>query len=214
MTSYNLTTPLDEETIRSLRAGDLVTLNGRIFGMRDKTLIHMFDEHHEPPVNLAGYPILHTAPSLKATDKGWEKIIIGTTTSTRMDRFTAPLLEKHGVRAIIGKAGLYQASLDAMNRFGACYLAIVGGAAALETTQIEDVEHVYWPHLHPEAIYQFRVKGFGPLVVAMDAHGTSLYDNVRQKVKQSLVHIYAQCGRMSLDELSTLHPSSGDGTAP
>lgn len=194
MTSYELNTPFDEMTVRSLRAGDLVTLTGRIFGMRDKTLIHRFDEHHEPPCDLTGYPVLHTAPSLKATDQGWEKIIIGTTTSTRMDRFTAPLLENHGVRAIIGKAGLYQASLEAMRRFGACYLAIVGGAAALETTQIEAVEQVYWPHLHPEAIYQFRVKAFGPLVVAMDAHGTSLYDDVRQKVKKALIQIYAQHG--------------------
>jgi L(+)-tartrate dehydratase beta subunit len=194
MTAYHLTTPLGQETVRSLRAGDLVTLDGRIFGMRDKTLIHMFDERHAPPCDLAGYPVLHTAPSLKRTDQGWEKIIIGTTTSTRMDRFTAPLVQHYGVRAIIGKAGLYQASLDAMKRFGACYLALVGGAAALETTQIEEVEHVYWPHLHPEAIYQFRVKDFGPLVVAMDAHGTSLYDDVRRNVKQALAQIYAPRG--------------------
>ena len=194
MVLHNIDTPFDEKTIRSFRAGDLVMLNGRIFGMRDKTLIHMFDEGHEPPVSLAGYPILHTAPSLKATDSGWEKIVIGTTTSTRMDRFTAPLLEHYGVRAIIGKAGLYQTSLEAMRDFGACYLAIVGGAAALETSQIEEVEHVYWPHLHPEAIYQFRVSGFGPMIVAMDTHRSSLYDDVRQKVKQSLADIYARHG--------------------
>ena len=192
MESHNLDTPLDETTVRSLRAGDLVTLNGRIFGMRDKTLIHMFDEGHEPPVSLAGYPVLHTAPSLRRTDGGWEKIIIGTTTSTRMDRFTAPLLERYGVRAIIGKAGLYRTSLQAMKDFGACYLAIVGGAAALETSQIQQVEHVYWPELHPEAAYQFRVRGFGPLIVAMDAHGHSLYDDVRENVRESLAEIYAR----------------------
>jgi len=194
MATHTLDTPLDEPTVRSLHVGDAVTLSGRLFGLRDKTLIHMFDERREAPVDLTGYPVLHTAPSLRQTDRGWEKIIVGTTTSTRMDRFTAPLLEECGVRAIIGKAGLYQASLEPMRRFGACYLAIVGGAAALETTQIEEVERVYWPHLHPEAIYQFRVKGFGPLIVAMDTHGRSLYEEVRQRVKRGLPGIYERYG--------------------
>ncbi len=194
MATYVLNTPFDEKLMRSLRAGDLVTIHGRIFGMRDKTLIHMFDGHNASPVDLAGYPILHTAPSLRRTNEGWETIIVGTTTSTRMDRFTAPLLERYGVRAIIGKSGLYQGSLDAMQRFGACYFAIVGGAAALETTQIEAVEEVYWPQLHPEAIYKFRVRDFGPLIVAMDSHGVSLYEDVRQAVRQKLPAVYDRLG--------------------
>jgi len=80
-----------------------------------------------------------------------------------------------------------------MQRFGACYFAIVGGAASLETTQIEQVEEVYWPHLHPEAIYKFRVKNFGPLIVAMDSHGGNLYADVRAKVQQKLPEIYRKC---------------------
>jgi len=194
MASYVLNTPFDEKTMRSLHAGDLVTIDGHVFGMRDKTLIHMFDRHNAPLVDLAGYPVLHTAPSLKRTDEGWETIIVGTTTSTRMDRFTGPLMEGYGVRAIIGKSGLYQGSLEAMKRFGACYFAIVGGAAAIETRQIEAVEDVYWPELHPEAIYKFRVKNFGPLIVAMDSHGASLYEDVRQAVSQKLPTIYKQLG--------------------
>ncbi len=190
MASYVLKTPFDEKTMRSLKVGDLVTINGHIFGMRDKTLIYLFDQNNEPPVSLEGFPVLHTAPSLKKVGDKWEKIVIGTTTSTRMDRFTPPLLEKYGVRAIIGKSGLYQGSLDAMGRFGACYLAIVGGAASLETTQIEQVEQVYWEHLHPEAIYKFRVKDFGPLIVAMDSHGNNLYADVRAGVQQKLPQIY------------------------
>ena len=193
--SYNiLRTPMDEAAVRSLSAGDVVAITGHVFGMRDKTLIHMFDGHNKPPVSLKGYPVLHTAPSLRKVGHRWEKVIIGTTTSTRMERFTAPLLEKYGVRAIIGKSGLYQDSLDAMSRFGACYLAIVGGAAAIETTQIEEVENVYWPQLHPEAIYKFKVKDFGPLVVAMDSHGRSLYDEVRAEVRKKMPHAYQRLG--------------------
>ncbi|MBN2211989.1 MAG: fumarate hydratase C-terminal domain-containing protein [Sedimentisphaerales bacterium] len=194
MSQRNLSSPFDETTIRSLHVGDIVTITGRVFGMRDKTLIHMFDERHKSPVDLKGYPILHTAPSLKKVGRRWEKIIIGTTTSTRMNRFTPLLLEQYGVRAIIGKSGLYQDSLDAMKRFSACYLAIVGGAAALETVQIEDVEKVYWPELHPEAIYQFRVKELGPLIVAMDSYGRSLYDEVRLSVRRQLPCVYQKLG--------------------
>ena len=102
-------------------------------------------------------PCIHTAPSLRKVGEKWEKICIGTTTSTRMDRFSPDLIGKYGVRAIIGKGGLYEGSLAAMEKYGAVYLAIVGGAAALETQQIEDIEAVYWEHLHP-GVYQFRVK--------------------------------------------------------
>jgi L(+)-tartrate dehydratase beta subunit len=190
MKEHRLTTPLDEATVRGLKTGDQVVLDGIIFGMRDKTQIEIFDREAEPPVSLAGYPVLHTAPSLRRVGDLWEKVCVGTTTSTRMDRFAPGLFEKYGVRAIIGKAGLYEGSLRAMRRFGACCLAIVGGAAALETTQVEAVEAVYWPHLHPEAIYQLRVSGFGPLIVAMDAHGNSLYDEVRSRAAARLPEIH------------------------
>ena len=154
----------------------------------------MFDQHHEPPVSLKGMPCIHTAPSLKKVDGKWAPICVGTTTSYRMDRFTPPLIENYGVRAIIGKGGLYEKSLDAMKKFGAVYLAIVGGAASLETQQIVEAEQVYWEHLHPEALYQFRVKDFGPLTVAMDAHGNNLYSEVKAKAMARLPEIYQKLG--------------------
>ncbi len=109
-------------------------------------------------------------------------------------RFTPPLIENYGVRAIIGKGGLYEQSLEAMKKCGAVYLAIVGGAASLETRQIVEVEQVYWEHLHPEALYQFRVKDFGPLTVAMDSHGNNLYSEVKAKVMARLPEIYRKLG--------------------
>ena len=194
MANYHLKTPLTEEDVRQLKVRDTVVVDGHIFGIRDATQIRLFDQNREPPVDLRGAICLHTAPSLKKTDDGWEKICIGTTTSTRMERFTPPLIEKYGVRAIIGKAGLLEGSLEAMKKFGACYLAIVGGAAALETTQIEEVEKVYWEDLHPEAIYQFRVRNFGPLIVAMDSHGHHLYFDVKKQAIEKLPGIYKRLG--------------------
>lgn len=194
MTEYHLESPFSEADIRQLRIGDIVYFNGTLFGIRDLTQIYMFDQNHEPPVSLEGMPCIHTAPSLRKVGEKWEKICIGTTTSTRMDRFSPDLIGKYGVRAIIGKGGLYEGSLAAMEKYGAVYLAIVGGAAALETQQIEDIEAVYWEHLHPEALYQFRVKDFGPLTVAMDSHGGHLFFDVRDEAKRRLPEIYKQLG--------------------
>jgi L(+)-tartrate dehydratase beta subunit len=111
-----------------------------------------------------------------------------------MERFTPDLIRRYGVRAIIGKGGLHEGSLKAMQECGAVYLAIVGGAAALETQQIEEVEHVYWEHLHPEALYQFRVKDFGPLTVAMDSHGRNLYEEIKSEAVRRLPSIYERLG--------------------
>jgi L(+)-tartrate dehydratase beta subunit len=194
MATYSLNTPLTEEVVRKLRVRDMVTLNGTIFGIRDLTLIHIFDRKNEPPVSLQGGVLLHTAPSLKKLGNRWEKICVGTTTSGRMDRFTPGLMEKYGARAIIGKGGQYQGSLEAMKKFGGCYLAIVGGAAAVETKQIVEVEKVYFEELHPEALYQFRVKDFGPLTVAMDSHGNHLYFDVKAEAEKKLPEIYKRLG--------------------
>jgi len=194
MAEYHLKSPFSEADIRQLHVRDIVYFDGLLFGIRDLTQIYMFDQNHEPPVSLAGAPCIHTAPSLRKVGDKWEKICVGTTTSTRMDRFTPPLIEKYGVRAIIGKGGLYQDSLDAMQKFGAVYLAITGGSAALETKSIEEVEAVYWEHLHPEALYQFRVKNFGPLTVAMDSHGRHLYEEVKAEAVNRLPEIYKRLG--------------------
>ena len=189
MAHHSLTSPFSEATIR-----DTVTINGHIFGIRDATQIRMFDEKQPPPVDLKDAACIHTAPSLKKVGSRWEKVSIGTTTSTRMERFTPLLIQQYGVRIIIGKAGLLEGSLEAMKRFGACYLAIVGGAAALETTQIEEVEAVYWEDLHPEAIYELRVKDFGPLIVAMDSHGNHLYFDVKKNALEKLPELYRKIG--------------------
>jgi len=194
MATHHLQTPFTDETIRQLHAGDVVYFDGTLFGIRDLTQIYMFDQNHEPPVSLAGMPCIHTAPSLKKIGEKWKKICIGTTTSTRMDRFSPGLIGKYGVKAIIGKGGLYEGSLKAMQEHAAVYLAIVGGSAALETQQVEEVEEVYWEHLHPEALYKFRVKDFGPLTVAMDSHGRNLFEDVKEITRQKLPEIYEKLG--------------------
>jgi L(+)-tartrate dehydratase beta subunit len=89
-------------------------------------------------------------------------------------------MAQYGVRLIIGKGGLRRDSAEAFRDLGGAYLAIIGGTAALETTWIEAIEDVDLDDLNPESLWQFRVKGFGPLLVAMDSHGGSLYTAVQQ----------------------------------
>jgi len=183
MADHVLKTPLSEADVRKLRLEDTVTINGTIFGIRDATQIRIFDEGVAPPADLTGSVCLHTAPGVRKLPNGkYEKMSIGTTTSTRMDRFVPGLLETYGVRAIVGKGGLLEGSVQAMQRLGGVYLAIVGGAAALETMQIEEIEEVWWEDLMPECLWKFRVKNFGPLIVAIDSHGNSLYRRVQEQV--------------------------------
>ena len=193
MADHHLQFPSDEETIRSLRAGDSVHVDGHIIGIRDRTQIRIFDQGVEPPMDLRGAFLLHTAPGVRKVGPGrYEPVSIGTTTSARMVRFTEPLGRDYGVRAICGKGGLPDEAIEPMKKHGMVYFAIVGGAAALETTQIEEIEEVAWEELMPECLWKFRVKDFGPLTVGIDAHGASLFHDVQEAAKKRLEALYAR----------------------
>ena len=194
MAEYRLAAPLSEEDVRALKVGDTVILDGIIFGIRDANLIRIFDGKVPPPVDLTGAACIHTAPNVRKVEGGYEKVCIGTTTSGRMDRFTPGLMGEYGVRAIIGKAGQYEASMKAMQRYGGVYLAIVGGAAAWETDKIEAIEEVWWEDLMPECIWKFRVKDFGPLIVAMDSHGNNLYFDIKKTAVDALPDVFERLG--------------------
>ena len=184
MAHHELVPPIDDATIRALRVNDTVTLQQRLFGIRDATQIALFDRGRTTRLDLRGHAVIHTAPNVRKVDvspahpTGYAPVCIGTTTSMRMERFTALLMRDFGVRIIIGKGGLGAASLAAFREHGGAYLAIIGGTAALETTWIEAIEDVDLDDLNPESLWQFRVRDFGPLLVAMDSHGASLYDAI------------------------------------
>jgi len=188
MAHYNLTTPVNEEDIRKLRINDTVTLQSTLFGIRDATQIQMFDHDRKTRFDLNGHAVIHTAPNVrkvpasKEYPAGYEPICIGTTTSDRMERFTRPLMAQNGVRMIVGKGGMREGSAQAFQDLGGVYLAIIGGTAALETTWIEQFEDVDMDDLNPESLWRFKIKDFGPLLVAMDSHGASIYQQVKSDV--------------------------------
>ena len=184
MAHYDLTPPIDAAQVRMLRIDDTVTLEHRLFGIRDATQIALFDRGRSTRLDLRGHAVIHTAPNVRRVaaspehPAGYAPVCVGTTTSMRMERFTRPLLRQLGVRLIVGKGGLGADSLAAFAELGGAYLAIIGGTAALETTWIEAIEDVDLDDLNPESLWQFRIRHFGPLRVAMDSHGGSLYDAV------------------------------------
>ncbi|MBA3255012.1 MAG: fumarate hydratase C-terminal domain-containing protein [Pseudomonadota bacterium] len=184
MAHHELAMPITEQQARSLRVNDTVTLQKTLFGLRDATLIHLFDRGRTTRFDLRGHAVIHTAPNVKQVPRsaehpaGYAPLCVGTTTSARMERFTRDLMSAQGVRIIIGKGGMEEKTLAAFSELGGAYLAIVGGAAALETTWIERIEDVDLDDLNPESLWRFAIRDFGPLLVAMDSHGASLYDSV------------------------------------
>jgi L(+)-tartrate dehydratase beta subunit len=200
MAHHVLNMPIDDAQTRALRVGDTVTLEKTLFGIRDATLIAMFDKGRKTRLDLKGHAVVHTAPNVKKVDprpdnsSGYEPVCIGTTTSMRMERFTRPLMEREGVKLIIGKGGMGQGTLDALRDLGGAYLAVVGGAAALETTWIEAIEEVDMDDLHPESLWKFRIKGFGPLLVTMDSHGNSMYADVNAGAAAKRGDVLAKIG--------------------
>ena len=192
--------PVTDAQARSLRVGDTVTLNGTLYGIRDATQIHMFDRGRRTRFDLAGHAVIHTAPNVRKVPAsaehpaGYAPVCIGTTTSARMERFSRPLMAGYGVRIIIGKGGLGEASLAAFGELGGVYLAIIGGTAALETTWVEAIEDVDLDDLNPESLWKFRVKGFGPLLVAMDSHRASLYRDVESRSQSKRDAVLASLG--------------------
>ncbi len=200
MAQHEFKTPISDEQVRSLRVNDTVLLQDTLFGIRDATLIHMFDRGRPIRFDLRGHAVIHTAPNVRKVEKsaahpaGYAPICIGTTTSDRMERFTGPLMSQYGVRVIIGKGGMREGSIAAFEQFGGAYLAIIGGAAALETTWIEQIEDVDLDDLNPESLWKFRIRNFGPLLVAMDSHGGSAYEVVKHDVQAARVRVLQGLG--------------------
>jgi L(+)-tartrate dehydratase beta subunit len=200
MAHHNLTTPVSESQVRSLKVNDTVTLQHTLYGIRDATQIHMFDKGRKTKFDLRNHAVIHTAPNVEKVEPsaqfpaGYRPICIGTTTSDRMERFTRPLMQQNGVRLIVGKGGLRADSAAAFSELGGAYLAIVGGTAALETTWVEEIEDVDMDDLNPESLWKFRVRDFGPLLVAMDSHGDSLYGVVSEQALQRRAKVLESLG--------------------
>ncbi len=172
-----ITTPVSEEDIRSLRVGDIVSLDGIIFTGRDAVHSRLIDS--DPPFDLRGGVIYHCGPIIVEDENRVRKVkAAGPTTSAREELYQGRVLEKTGARIVIGKGGMGPKTQAALKRLGAVYLSAVGGAAQYYSDCIREVVDVGWEELGvPEAMWKLRVEGFSA-VCTMDATGASLHSKV------------------------------------
>ena len=196
MATYNLTTPISEEAIRTLRVNDIVYITGTMFTARDEAherALEWFKEKKKLPIDPKGLCVFHCGPIVRETDSGWEVVAAGPTTSTRMEMFEDKFIEAFGVRVIIGKGGMGSKTATAMKEFGAVYGAFTGGAAVLAAKAIRRIVSVEWLDLGmPEALWIMEVERFGPLIVSIDSTGANLFEQVNTNVEKRREEIYKQ----------------------
>lgn len=182
----DLRAPLDESTVRSLRLGEEVTVSGTVFIGRDEVHLRALEMHERGealPADLRGGVLYHCGPIAQRTPDGWRIVAAGPTTSARMNSLEPRFIRDLGVRAIIGKGGMSRPTVEAMREHGCVYLAFPGGAAVLAARGIKRVRRVDWLDLGmPEALWTVEAERFGPLTVAIDAYGNSLYEEVERTV--------------------------------
>ena len=181
-------TPLKPEVARRLRAGDAVYLTGTIFTARDRAYTRVAVKGIKGlPVDIVGSTIYHCGPIVRKSGKDWQVIAAGPTTSSRMSDLMPAFMRKVRPVAIIGKGGFDTKGLRAMSRHGCVYLAMTGGTAALAADMVTSVEGCHWEDLGmAEAVWELRVKDFGPLVVAVDSAGNNLYRQVEESTRKRL----------------------------
>ncbi|MGL1861961.1 MAG: Fe-S-containing hydro-lyase [Pseudodesulfovibrio sp.] len=174
MAEYKLNTPLTDEDMEQLKAGDVVFLSGTIHSARDaahKKLIDLLDAGKELPFELEGSAIYYVGPS--PAPPGRPIGSAGPTTSYRMDTY-APRLHSLGMKASIGKGKRSEEVKDAMKEYKGVYFGATGGAGALLSNSIVASTVIAFDELGPEAIRAMTVKDF-PLLVINDCHGGELY---------------------------------------
>ena len=187
-----LDTPIAESDIRGLKAGDVIYISGVIFTARDEA--HKVLLERGEPFPLEGLALFHCGPVVRKRGDDWEVIAAGPTTSMRMESLEPEFLRRFKPRVISGKGGMGEGTLRALAEVGAVYCHFTGGAGALAAQRIRGVREVhYLEELGiPEAIWVFEVERFGPLVVAMDSHGRSLYAEVGAAVEANLEKVLAR----------------------
>jgi len=194
MTIHKLSTPISEETVRKLEVNDTIYLSGTIVTLRDaahRRALELHKEGKQLPINLDGLAVFHCGPLVKKEDDGWRVVAAGPTTSARMDLFEGEFIKNFKVRIVIGKGGMGKKTVDAMKKYGTVYGALTGGAGVLAAKAIKQVKGMEWSDLGmPEAMWILEVEDFGPLTVAIDAHGNNLFETIQTKADAEKQKIY------------------------
>ncbi|MHA1369942.1 MAG: FumA C-terminus/TtdB family hydratase beta subunit [Promethearchaeota archaeon] len=183
----HVTTPVPENFVKTIEVGNKIFISGIIVTARDAVHQKLIDlEKTQIPEGLKNAlnhgVIYHCGPIVKKSNDGgsWRVLAAGPTTSARMNNVETAIIQKFNIKIIIGKGGMQ--SVD-WQKIGAVYTAFIGGGALLAKKSIVKVVDVFWLETLgiPEAAWIFQIKDFGPLIVAQDANGRDLYQDVLKK---------------------------------
>ena len=180
MATINIESPLDEETVKKLKAGDQVFISGVIYTARDaahKRLVEALDKGEKLPFDLTNQTVYYMGPS--PAKPGQVIGSAGPTTSGRMDSY-APRLMSAGLKGMIGKGNRSPAVKDAIKKYKAVYFAAIGGAGALISKSIKRAEVIAYEDLGAEAIRRLEIENF-PATVINDIYGGDLYEQGKAK---------------------------------
>ena len=183
MKTVNIRAPIDEETLKNLRAGDQVFISGVIYVGRDaahKRLIEALDQGKPLPFDIKGQSIYYMGPA--PAKPGYAIGSAGPTTSGRVDVYS-PRLMAEGLKVMIGKGFRSQAVKDAIKKYGAVYLAAIGGAGVLISKSIKKSEVIAYEELGAEAIRRLEVENF-PATVINDIYGGDLYEEGKAQYRK------------------------------
>lgn len=192
MSATELRYPFGEAAVRGLRVGESVCLSGLLFTGRDR--LHSFlADGGESPVALRDGALFHCGPVVVPEDGGWRVVAAGPTTSVREEPYMAEVIRRFGVRVVIGKGGMGEATREACGTYGCVYLQAVGGAAALLARRVRRVAGVHFLEEFgaTEALWALEMDSF-EAVVGMDAHGGDLFAEVRRSSEARLKALLRQ----------------------
>jgi len=197
MATLKLNIPFDKKDILNLKVGDTVYITGKMFTARDECHLKMLKLHKkgkEIPFKPGDMALFHCGPVVQKKNDEWRIVSAGPTTSIRMEIFEDEFLKTFGTRMIIGKGGMADRTQEALEEVGAVYVHYTGGAGALAARAIKRVTDVYWlTDLGiPEAAWILDAEEFGPLIVTMDAHGNSLYNELGKEIQKNLEKIHRE----------------------
>lgn len=172
-----LTTPIQDEDIKSLKVGDIVYLSGTLVTCRDEGHRRVIAEGIMPKLPMDRIAIFHAGPIVKDVEGGWEMISIGPTTSMRMERYEKEFLAKTGVKLVIGKGGMGAKTAEGCKDSTAVHAVFPGGCGVIAAEQVEKIVDKEWPEFGmPEALWIMKVKEFGPLIISIDTEGNNLFE--------------------------------------
>jgi fumarate hydratase subunit beta len=194
---YHLKTPVPDSEIRKLKVGDVVYVTGTVITARDEAhskALELHEKGEKLPVDFKGAGVFHCGPIMRKTEKGWEVVAAGPTTSTRMEIFEDKFIEAFRPALIIGKGGMGERTVKTCQRFGCVYTAFTGGAALLGAKGIKKVQNVYWLEElgMPECLWVYETQDFGPLIVSIDTYGGNLTADVAKTVNANRDRLLAE----------------------